>query len=209
MEEDRSLVLSQTVSQFMYNDRLFRMSKKKAVFISNNAAIDNYLKQYGSLQSVKVDSSIDTDYAKTEEWLNEVDVSDVAMPSIKLNDSLKADKMIPQSTDGERKKLHDMASFKSKTSERTPLLMSSDEINAQLQKDQIKKSHKRGHICFGVFVLLYVIYLMFGSITFQSLEIDEELKMRTGFRDVRQIFLQKYPSILGSVSFVYIFFISL
>lgn len=75
--------------------------------------------------------------------------------------------------------------------ESTPLLNG----NAKLPTSKLSSS-RRG-IMLSVFVLLYVGFLILGSLTFQTFEMKEELKQRQLYRDVRQGFLMKYPSVLG------------
>lgn len=74
--------------------------------------------------------------------------------------------------------------------ESTPLLNG----NAKLPT---KLTFGRRRIFLTLFVVFYAGFLILGSFTFRTLELDEELKERQTYRDVRQRFLTKYPSVLG------------
>lgn len=76
--------------------------------------------------------------------------------------------------------------------ESTPLLNG----NSKLPK---KVSSKRRGILLSIFVLFYAGFLILGSYTFRTFELSEELKERQSYRDVRQGFLLKYPSVLGRI----------
>lgn len=84
--------------------------------------------------------------------------------------------------------------------ESTPLLNGNAKLPTKLS------SSRRG-IMLSVFVLFYAGFLIIGSFTFQTFEMKEELKERQLYRDVRQGFLTKYPSILGR-TFVFSFILA-
>lgn len=65
--------------------------------------------------------------------------------------------------------------------------------------------YRKGVILLTLFILFYAGFLAVGSVTFRFFELNEELKERQYFRDVRQGFLTKYPSILGSIFVFFIF----
>lgn len=74
--------------------------------------------------------------------------------------------------------------------ESTPLLNG----NAKLPR---KLSSNRRGIWLSIFIVFYTGFLILGSLTFRTFELKEELKERQSYRDVRQGFLVKYPSVLG------------
>lgn len=82
--------------------------------------------------------------------------------------------------------------------ESTPLLNGGSKLPRKL-------SANRRWIMLLIFIFFYAVFLIAGSLTFTKLELNEELKERQYFRDVRQGFLMKYPSILGRIFFLFIF----
>ncbi|XP_037029604.1 potassium channel subfamily K member 6-like isoform X1 [Bradysia coprophila] len=73
--------------------------------------------------------------------------------------------------------------------ESTPLLHG----NGTSQK---KLSPHRKRILLTVFIVFYAGFLILGSITFRTFELSVELEQRQSYRDVRQAFLMKHPSVL-------------
>ncbi|KAG4079964.1 hypothetical protein HA402_006276 [Bradysia odoriphaga] len=73
--------------------------------------------------------------------------------------------------------------------ESTPLLHG----NATSQN---KLSPNRKRILLTVFVVFYAGFLILGSLTFRTFELSVELGQRQSYRDVRQAFLMKHPSVL-------------
>lgn len=65
----------------------------------------------------------------------------------------------------------------------------------------------RSRIWLSVYVIFYVGFLSIGGVMFQTVELSAELRERQHFRDVRQGFLVKHPSVLGRFLFFIYFFI--
>lgn len=60
--------------------------------------------------------------------------------------------------------------------------------------------YRRNQIFLAFYIIFYVTYLIMGSICFQRLEINHEQEIRAKFRVERQLFLQDYPSVKGSLN---------
>lgn len=60
--------------------------------------------------------------------------------------------------------------------------------------------YRRNQIFLAFYIIFYVTYLIVGSICFQRLEINHEQEIRAKFRAERQMFLQDYPSVKGSLN---------
>lgn len=59
------------------------------------------------------------------------------------------------------------------------------------------KKLKKGDIWFFIYLMLYVSYLILGSLAFRSMELETEVDLKINFRDARQRFLQKYSNVIG------------
>lgn len=68
-----------------------------------------------------------------------------------------------------------------------------------------KKSPKKVDICFSVYLMFYLLYLLIGSFVFERMEREPELTLRQDFRQTRQRFLQKYDNIIGTYQHKHIF----
>lgn len=80
----------------------------------------------------------------------------------------------------------------------TPLLNGNATLKSRL-------SSKRRGILLSIFIVFYVGFLLLGSLTFRTCEMGEELKEQQLYRNVREGFLMKYPSVLGRNFFFIIF----
>lgn len=83
--------------------------------------------------------------------------------------------------------------------ESTPLLNGNGKFTTKLAL------HRR-RIMLSVFVLFFAAFLFLGSLMFRTLELNEELKQRDIYRDIRQGFLMKYPNILGTTQIFLLIF---
>lgn len=73
-------------------------------------------------------------------------------------------------------------------------------LTASSSSDSISsmdKKLKKGDIWFFMYLMLYVSYLILGSLAFRSMELQTESGVKNNFRDVRQQFQQKYSNVIG------------
>lgn len=59
------------------------------------------------------------------------------------------------------------------------------------------KKLKKGDIRFFIYLMLYVSYLILGSLAFRSMELETEIDLKNNFRDARERFQQKYSNVIG------------
>lgn len=73
-------------------------------------------------------------------------------------------------------------------------------LSASSSSDSISSINtklKKGDIWFTIYLMLYVSYLILGSLAFRSMELETEVAFKINFRDARQHFLQKYSNVIG------------
>lgn len=68
--------------------------------------------------------------------------------------------------------------------------------NVTLQK---KFLPNRKNVLLSVFILFYIGFLILGSFTFRTFELNVELEERESYLSVRQAFLLKHPNVLGTI----------
>lgn len=71
------------------------------------------------------------------------------------------------------------------------LSSSSDSISS------LEKKLKKGDIRFFIYLMLYVSYLILGSLAFRSMELETEVDLKNNFREARIQFQQKYSNVIG------------
>lgn len=61
----------------------------------------------------------------------------------------------------------------------------------------MNKKLKKGDIWLLIYLMLYVSYLILGSLAFRSMELETEVELKMNFRDARLRFQQKYSNVIG------------
>lgn len=95
--------------------------------------------------------------------------------------------------------INDGLNTKKKYSESDPLLGSSRHYGS-INSAPGQSRYRRTQIFLFFYIVFFVGYLIVGSLCFQRLERDTEMEVRKDFREARENFLEKHPSISGKTT---------